>query len=377
MKMILALNNRVIEEKLVKKYYSSYDIYLANSTDIIFSLLKEDKESVVVVRENLKGKIDFKQLISMLKDYSKDIRVIALVKSLSQELKEFLLSKEVFNIIEGVKFNFEDLVDLIDNPRMVIYKQIKNDSKKCKVICVTGSKAVGKTITALTISNILAKDKNKKVVLIDLDFIYPTMDTYLDAPKNYSLNDYIKDLKSNSLKNINSYETIDLRYSNLKYILNAKCIPIPNNDTIVLLIENLKKYYDFVIVDSSTIMMNKIYTISQSKGYSILHIIEPGKKAFKEFLLDTMYIDKKLILSSYIVCNKVYFINKLKEMTKQFNINGYIKFNLLLSYKSKYNYRYIRSNFKSILKELKVSKFRSIKKTIIEKVLKYKEENNE
>ena len=65
----------------------------------------------------------------------------------------------------------------------------------------------------------LLSRKNKKVLVLDLDFIYPTIDLYLGA-KNYSLVDYIDDLKEGKIRNIENYETKDEKYNNLKYIVN-------------------------------------------------------------------------------------------------------------------------------------------------------------
>ena len=76
------------------------------------------------------------------------------------------------------------------------------------------------------------------------------MDTYLNMNKNYSLPDYINDVINNKLKNISNYESSDLRHNNLKYILNSKSIGIPNNDKLLKLIDSLKPFYDYIIIDT-------------------------------------------------------------------------------------------------------------------------------
>ena len=379
MKMIVAVNNKVIEEKVVKKYAEDYDIYLAKSTDIVYSLVCQNEKIVLLIREDINGEIKFKDLIIKLKCLSKNIQIIVLVKKLDQNLKEFLFSKEVFNIIEGLKFSLDSLVDLIENPRIVVYKYLKNQEKNNKVICITGSRGVGKTILSLVISNIIAKDRTKRVALIDLDFISPTLDTYLDVNKNYSLLDYIKDLNDNKLKDIKNYETSDSRHYNLKYILNSKSIPVPSTVIITKIIDSLQNYYDYVVVDTSKFIKNNIYSIAKENSYNLLHIIEATKKPMKEYALDTIYIDENLLSYASIVCNKVFLRKRLKSILNNmsFSVNGYVYFSFILSYKNKYKERYLKYNLKYILRKLNIGRIFNLKNKLIERILKYKEDNYE
>lgn len=379
MRMILAINNRVLEERITIKYSDTYNIYLAESTEIIYNLISNNEKCILIIKEDIKGKIEFKDLIVDLKKQIKDIQIIVLVKKLEQDLKEFLFSKEVFSIIEGIKLNLDTLVDLIENPQIVVYKSSTIPIKNNKVICVTGSRCVGKTIVSLLISNIIAKDKNKKVVVIDMNFVTPTLDTYLNLNKNYSLIDYISDLENKTLKDIKNYETCDSKYQNLKYILNSKPIPIPSSNTITNIINSLQLYYHYVIVDTSTFMINKIYSIAKQNNYNLLHIIEPSKKSFKEYLLDTIYIEKELLLYSYIICNKSFFKNKIQTIArdKNLNINGNVKFSIILSYNNKFNEKYLRYSLKYILKKLNINKLFKLKCKLIDNILKYKEDNYE
>lgn len=126
-------------------------------------------------------------------------------------------------------------------------------------------------------------------------------------------------------------------------------------------------------------MINKIYSIAKQNNYNLLHIIEPSKKSFKEYLLDTIYIEKELLLYSYIICNKSFFKNKIQTIArdKNLNINGNVKFSIILSYNNKFSEKYLRYNLKYILKKLNINKLFKLKCKLIDNILKYKEDNYE
>lgn len=368
MRMILALNNKNIEEKLKNLYYSKHEIFVIETKNNILNYITENEEIIIIRKNN--DDIEFKELINNIKNKNSKIRIIVLLKELSQNLKEFLFSKEVFNIIEGNEFIFDDLIDLIENPKMIVYKEKQNLDSKNKVICVTGSRGVGKTITALILGKIIASRYNKKVLVLDLDLLNPTMDTYLNMNKNYSLPDYINDVINNKLKNISNYESSDLRHNNLKYILNSKSIGIPNNDKLLKLIDSLKPFYDYIIIDTSTLMLNKIYNLAKEKNFNIVHVIEPGKRQIKNFKMDTIYVEKEMLSKSIIICNKSNWINNFKKCSKEYNmfISGFIINCNWLKYRNNIKY-VVRHNLSIVLKEIGIIRFEKFKLKIVNKIL--------
>lgn len=369
MRMILSLYNKNIEDKIKNKYYSKYEIIVANEHKYLLDYINEKQEEIIIIKKNTKNDIEFMDLISKMKNKNSKLRFIILVKELNQNLKELLLAKEIFNIIEGSEFLFDDLVELIENPKMIIYKERKSKNSKSKIICVTGSRGVGKTITSLAIGKLIAKNR-KHVLIIDLDLLNPTMDTYLNINKNYSLSDYINDVINSKLKTISNYETSDYEFKNLKYILNTRNMGIPNNETIIKIIDTLENFYDYIIVDTSTLMMNKIYNIAKNKNYNIVHVIEPGKKQLKNYKIDTVYIENSMLSKSIIICNKCDFINNLKRCNKDynFNIDGYIKYINFFRYKNNVNIKF-KGNLNKVLKDVGLIKFEKLKLKIINKIL--------
>lgn len=366
MRMIIAINNKQIEEQIINYYYSKYEVFVAETSDMVLKLSQDNTDVIAIIREDIKGNIDFKNLIIMLKDLNISIQIIVLVKELAKELKEMLFSKEVFSVIEGKKFKFEELQELIENPKTIIYKEKKINLVKSNIIFITGGRAVGKTILAITLGRLIAKDKRKRVLVLDLDFVYPTMDTYLKVNKNYALADMISDLLSENLKNIQNYESTDLKLNNLKYILSNKSIGIPSSNIIIKIVEYLKRYYDYIVVDTSSLMLNKIYGIVNKKNYNIIYVLEPGKRAIKDFKMDTAYLEDSLLSKSIFICNKCNLFYNIKRCTRDFKvkINGLVKF----SYVIKFNKWYLKYNLKNVLKELGINKIKAWKKYIIEKL---------
>lgn len=373
MRMILSLNNKNIEEKLKKLYYSKYEIFVIDTQKNILDFISEDEEIIIIRKNN--DDIEFKELISKIKIKNNKIKIIVLVKELSQNLKEFLFSKEVFNIIEGNEFIFDNLIDLIENPKMIVYKEKENIDSKSKVVFVTGSRGVGKTITSLILGKLIASKYKKKVLILDFDLLNPTMDTYLKINKNYSLPDYINDVINNKVKEISNYESSDIECKNLNYILNSKSIGIPNNDKLIKIIDSLKSFYDYLIIDTSTLMLNKIYSISKEKKFNIVHVIEPGKRQVKNYKIDTIYVEKDVLSKAIILCNKTDCINNIKKCSKDYDIviSGYIYNSNWFKYKNNIKF-IVRHNLSVVLKEIGIIRFEKFKLKIVKKILNLGEE---
>ena len=122
MRMILGINNKNIENKIANNYYYKYEIHIVKYSEQIIEKVQFEKEAVIIVKSEIKGKISFEEMICMLKKLNIKLHVIVIVKELSQKLKEFLFAKEIFSVIEGNKFELDNLIYLIENPQKIIYK---------------------------------------------------------------------------------------------------------------------------------------------------------------------------------------------------------------------------------------------------------------
>lgn len=373
MKMIVGISNELIERKLISSYSEKYSIFIVNTKDQIVKYLESKEEFLIVIREDLEGKITFLDLIENIKEVNPRNKVVVVIKNLTKEIKEKLFSKEVFNIIEGNSFLFEELIENIESPKMVIYKT--KSIVKNKIIFITGTRNSGKTVFTKMLSECIARNKNRRVLVLDLDFIYPSLDTYLSIDYNYSLVDFFKDLINHKLKKIESYECSNKKIKNIKYILNSKSIGIPNEDVLLEMFKILKEHYDYIIVDTSTLMINKIYNLSKIINCEIIYLIEESIKALREYVLDNSFIDKNYRINTKYIVNKSRGNKEiLKEIRKV--LLGEICLILpryhFIEIIIKRNIKVLR--FNKLLKKIGIISFENIKIRIIEKILNLKEE---
>lgn len=375
MKMIIAINNEVIEEKLICSYSKMYSILNLKTKEEIIQMISSQEEFLIITREDLKGNVELFDLIEEIRTKNNNNRLVIIVRRLTKELKEKLFSKEVFNIIEGNSFLFDELIENIETPKMVIYKSKEEIRCNSKVIIITGTRCCGKTVFAKFLSENIAKNKSKKILVLDLDFVYPALDTYLYVDKNNSLIDFLKDLINHNIKRIETYETNNIKYKNLKYILNSKSIGIPNEEILIEMLNVLKNFYDYIIVDTSTLMLNKIYSISKKLNCQIIYLLEENIKSLREYILDSKSVDKNLLINTKFVINKSQnnkdVIKKIEEILPvkaSLVIPNYTFIGLII----KNNIRISKIN--KILKLIGIMRFENLKLKIIEKILNMKEE---
>ena len=304
MKMILAIDNKTIEDELTKRYITKYNIYIVKTKDVIQAMISKDEEVILILRDDLTGEIETLDLLDELKDNKKIITII-IVKNVDNRIKEKLYSREVFNIIEGKKLKLQDILLSIENPKCLNTMQVE-ESKNNNIIFILGSSGCGKTIYSKILAQNVVRNTCKKVLVIDMDFINPCLDLYVNGAKNYSLIDYIRDVKASSVKEIKNYETIDNKNLNIRYILNQKSIGIPNDEITLQIFQILKTNYDYVLVDTSSYLIDKMYEIAKKLNSKIIYIIEPNIYLLKS-------INKNVLYNSIVVLNRY---RENKEVTK-------------------------------------------------------------
>ncbi len=350
MKMILAIKNNNLEEKIINKYYSKYEIYIASNKTMIKKLLCSN--CILIIRDEVININEIERFIISIKEKYNKIQIIIIVKKLNQELKEFLFSKEVFNIIEGTSFSFNCLAEMIDKPKMVVYKD-KKTNENSNVVIVTGGFSTGKSTISRLLAMYIARDS--KVLLIDMNYTHPTIDLYVNSGRNYAIEELVNDIEQNDYIDINKYITNDERIINLKYILNKGNTCIPRDNIIIKIIEIAKKYFEYVIIDTSSFMITKVYNISQKNNYNLIHIIEPNIRGIKNYMEDIKYIDKTYIQSSIIILNKYINLLKINRFEKRYKFRNSIplKLSFILIYTNKLSLFIFYASIRKIVKKIK------------------------
>lgn len=360
MLMIIAVNDDALEEKLTKEYKNRYELLIIKAKDALMALKNEYEESILVLKDDIPGIVSTESIIKYIKTINDSARILLITQKLTKEYKEFLFSKEVFNIIEGCKIKFDSLVECINNPKMVIYKT-EEDKKNNNVIFVTGARNSGKTICSLNMANYIAKRcKDKKIVLIDLDFQNPSIHLYINNQKNYSLKDLINDFEKENIKARVNYESEDDKINNLVYILNNIQMNQPDSKQIFLLIDMLSTVYDYVIADTSSYFMNRLY---KQKKYVIVHVIKDNLKGIKDYYSDTLNLEKNKNVKLLFNCKRK------RKNRGNINVNSYIRKNFYLIFLDKYKYIDRFCNISKIVKEIGILKLEKLKKKLINKIL--------
>jgi tyrosine-protein kinase Etk/Wzc len=225
---------------------------------------------------------------------------------------------------------------------------VKLDKLGQTILVASTIKGEGKTFTAINLSISFAI-MNKKVLLIGADLRNPQLHRYLSTNKGeLGLQDYLHDASVDWHTIINKSQ---LDNPNLDIILSGRIPPNPaellSNGRKELLINEAKKEYDIIIIDSApTLLVTDTLLISQYVDATL-------------YVVRADFTPKKLIPFSVNLSNR----EKLKNMTYVINnvgLNYGYGYKYGYSYKYKYNYAYgygygygaTQSNKKSVLRKI-------------------------
>lgn len=243
MKIILALNNEYIKKELEKEYKQVYKYDISTKENLIEYIARKENQNsdvIVITKENLSGNIDKRLFPKQIRIANKHIRVIYIVEKLEDEYKKYLFSNEIFTIIESNNLNYSTLKEVIDEDKLVIYKDlestnsisvnepaikynynVKNQVIPKKMIAVYGTSGSGKTYVSSLISKNISKDLNLSLVLLDMDIQNPAIDIFNNLPiNNNGLNQIVTDVDKQERINklIDKYTIKDKNNKKLWYM---------------------------------------------------------------------------------------------------------------------------------------------------------------
>ncbi|MFT7050635.1 MAG: capsular exopolysaccharide synthesis family protein [Psychroserpens sp.] len=170
----------------------------------------------------------------------------------------------------------------------------KNDSP-CKTIFVTSTVAQeGKSHTSTNLASSFSFS-GKKVLLVETDIRVPKVNDYLKiSPKN-GLTDFISD-KSLSIKDV----TIKAPDNEFLDVIPSGTIP-PNpaellmSDRINYLFENIKKNYDYIIVDTAAVGLVTDTLIISDHADMFVYVVSANNIDKRQLhIAQTMYEEKRL-----------------------------------------------------------------------------------
>ncbi len=406
-KIITALGNPNLSEKIKK--YKNIEILTKDIQyqEGIFEVLEKEKNiDFLILSENLLGKNKIENLIKKIKEKNNKLKIILVMENKNENIENILYfngvnkifynNEKIINIIKyienkneekntEIKNELENLKQLLiknniyledekeikeNNKEKVINKKIKKENTK--VISIAGTGGIGKSIITLNLANIL-KENNQKILIIDFDILNKSLHTIL------GVNDYSKKIKNKLQKNnlinnkINIKELIikinkkvDL-ISGINLIFDSKYKI--SSEKIKFIIEELKEYYDLIIIDTSSECFLD-YTKNILKESDIIL-----------FLLEANLVEIKKAKNLLKIYNKNWKINeeKIKLIINKYNeesVDEKIIKNIFSEYKIlgkiKFNKKYNNLINKNFEENIYTKNIKKDYKKITEKIIKLK-----
>lgn len=387
----------------------------------VIEILETEKEvDFLIISEALPGNEKIENLIEKIKQINNEVNIVIILENKKEELEKNLYSKNVYLILYN-KIEIKEIIKLIKNKKEDENEKIKkeiNDLKKIiieqnsknkqnkkqkikevkelnsqkEIICILGSGGVGKSIFTVNLAKSLIYSK-KKILIIDFDILNNSLHTILGVKKysekiskkikeNNLIKDKIglKELKIKINKRIDLISGINLLFDS-KYKINN----IQFNN----LFNDVKKFYDVIIIDtSSECFFNYTKDIIKKSNINIF-IVEPNlleiqkSKNILKIYKEEWNIDNNKINIIFNKFNKNSIdINILKIIFSEYNIIGKIdinnKYNLIINKNANKIDKNIKKEYLKIIeKYLMNRKKQNFIKKIKNKILEVRRSKNE
>lgn len=342
----------------------------------VLELIKRKTASILILSADLSGEYDKYIFIEKIREIDMNLKIIVIVDEAEDNYRKFLYSKGIFHIFTDGKSLIEDLetaIKEIENEisdsvlrqkkvRLNKSHDIKSDSDfkantmrkyhRQEIITFAGVGSTGKTTVSSYFSKILAEKTGAKVLLIDFDIINANINHFMkvgrepDKPgyilpvdKNASLNYMIDaiDKKNFSAGVFQRCVIKSKHHFNLDILTGNRSLYVCKNvlsvDYYLKILETAKTLYDYIVIDTSGNIFLDSMQFSLLNGTEIFVIaegnyisLERNYRLIKEFFSIWGVPESKVKL----LINKYSFnsLDKLviKEVLKEYEIAGYIKF---------------------------------------------------
>lgn len=223
-KILVALDNNEIKEKLNIKYGNKvYNYDFSYKEDVIEYLKRYSDDYIILTRLDLPGNISYKEYILSLKKLSNKSKIVIILNKLNIDDRKFLYANEIFNIIEGNEIDIDVIYNQIQTEDKVVYKTIykkPNENNTRRSIAVLGTNGAGKSFVSYLIANSIAKYTKKDVALISMDSKNSCQEILGNINCiDYETSEYINEISKNE-ENVEKYVNQSNYYKNLWYIIS-------------------------------------------------------------------------------------------------------------------------------------------------------------
>ena len=331
MKILVALDNKEIKEKIDEIYNQDvYEYDITTKENVIEFLSNTKDDYIVITKEDLNGNLDGKLYIKHLKLARSNLKIIYIVKKLDDEYKKFLFANEVFNILEGDIFDINDILDAIKEDKMVIYNNKYNKDElqeeclneylldvnilKKQIVAIYGTSGAGKSILSSIIAKNVAKYTHTDVALLDMDIENSAIDIINNVEESNSLMQIVEDVdKTYKVEgDISKYVVNDKVNKNLAYVTNNCSIyDVQNrlsNKYYNKIYSSLYSKYDYLFIDLPASPFLDVVQYSLNVATKIFFVVNANyisiRQAVKYINLITKFWDNDNS-KIYIIVNKV------------------------------------------------------------------------
>jgi len=227
---------------------------------------KKLKPDIVLMDINMPIINGLKATEEISKEFPNVIVIIMSVQGGTEYLKKAMFSGAKEYIFKP--FSMEELIDTVtstiklNNERKINVEVVKKDSKNAKFTTFFSTKGgVGKSILSFNYAIKLAAIKNKKVLLIDGDFLFGDIAVLSDKKPIKTIYDAVDDMAFESFDFLKEYITkIDVGIDVLLAPRRPENAEVVTSENIITISDIVKKNYDDIIVDLGTNFNNTTLT---------------------------------------------------------------------------------------------------------------------
>ena len=267
-KIITAINNEVLNKKLVQENFNVLCKDIQYQEGIFEQIEKSNEIDIIIISSILPGNMRIEKVIEKIPK----IRIIIILEKKNDILEDFLYSKGVYDIyydnevdvdtiinlltkkeIKKEEFNYyekEKLIKEINELKKIINEKEENKNNiKKNIISIYGINGIGKTLLSIVIA--LNLKINKKIIIISKEYenIKKINNNKINIRKNIEIsndfniinkkNNYDYIILDNPEKYNNNYFNILIIGQNLLELKNNKKI---NEKNIKIIINKINKY---------------------------------------------------------------------------------------------------------------------------------------
>ena len=328
MKEIITAVNHPIINQYLKDNHLEFNVEYCDfqHQEKLLESLKRHIPDVLILSENLPGSLDKYKLLEKIRQIDTNFKIIMIISKKDKEFNAFLSAKGIIDILVNDQAEIIDLVDAIKRENKVNYptkkefpkearkeiktlKKLLNEKPKIiekqitfeapakvqrqEIIVVAGTGSVGKSDLTTQLSVTLARKSQAKILVIDLNTEFPSLDQFFGVPKEPPSVDYFIGNDKTSCLNYmidnidkgrldsNIFDELVIKHKSLDnlHILTGNyslylCQNVLNSNYYKVILDKAKVLYDFIFIDTSSNIFLDATHFAATNASKIFFLVE-------------------------------------------------------------------------------------------------------